>query len=127
MAVTIQIPTALRNFTGRQTEVTVEGATVGAAIAALAEQYPDIKRHLYQDDGSLRSFINIFAGDVNIKKLQGLDTPLSSGAVLMLVPAIAGGVSEGARTGEPVSVVFCNTASPPNNAASWDKVTGGVW
>jgi adenylyltransferase/sulfurtransferase len=91
MAVTIQIPTALRNFTDRQGEVRVEGATVGAAIGALAEQYPDIRRHLYQDEGGLRSFINVFAGDTNIKKLQGLDTPLADGAVLMLVPAIAGG------------------------------------
>jgi molybdopterin converting factor small subunit len=91
MAVTIQIPTALRNFTDRQGEVRVEGGTVGAAIAALAEQYPDIRQHLYQDDGGLRSFINIFAGDTNIKKLQGLDTPLADGTVLMLVPAIAGG------------------------------------
>ncbi|MDR2071042.1 MAG: MoaD/ThiS family protein [Treponema sp.] len=91
MAVTIQIPTALRNFTDRQGEVAVEGATAGAAIAALADRYPDIRQHLYQDNGGIRSFINIFAGDTNIKKLQGLDTPLSDGAVLMLVPAIAGG------------------------------------
>ncbi|MDR1617875.1 MAG: MoaD/ThiS family protein [Treponema sp.] len=95
MAVTIQIPTALRTFTDRQGEVQVEGTTAGAAIAALAEQYPDIKQHLYQDDGSLRSFINVFLEDTNIKKLQGLDTPLESGAVLMLVPAIAGGARDG--------------------------------
>jgi adenylyltransferase/sulfurtransferase len=91
MAVTIQIPTALRGFTARQSEVKVEGASVGAAITALAGAYPDIRQHLYQEDGRLRSFINVFLGDTNIKKLQGLDTPLDSGAVIMLVPAIAGG------------------------------------
>jgi adenylyltransferase/sulfurtransferase len=91
MAVTIQIPSALRNFTERQGEVKVEGATVGAAIAALAAAYPDLKPHLFQDDGGLRSFINIFLGDTNIKKLQGLETALPDGAVVMLVPAIAGG------------------------------------
>jgi molybdopterin converting factor small subunit len=91
MAITIQIPTALRSFTNRQDEVQVEGATAGAAIAALAERYPDIRQHLYQDDGSLRSFINVFLGDDNIKKLRGLDTPVENGAVLTLVPAIAGG------------------------------------
>jgi molybdopterin converting factor small subunit len=91
MAVSIQIPTALRGFTDRQGEVQVEGATAGAAIAALAERYPEIKQHLYQDDGGLRSFINVFLGDTSIKKLQGLDTPLESSAVLTLVPAIAGG------------------------------------
>ncbi|MDR2759373.1 MAG: MoaD/ThiS family protein [Spirochaetaceae bacterium] len=120
MAVTIQIPTALRNFTDRQDEVTVEGATVGAAIAALAEQYPDIRRHLYQDDNSLRSFINIFIGDTNIKKLQGLDTPLSGGAVLMLVPAIAGGKD---GTGD-IGPVPGNPARPPDNAATGAKLTG---
>jgi molybdopterin converting factor small subunit len=92
MAVTIQIPTALRTFTNRQDEVQVEGAAVGAVLTALAEQYPEIKQHLYQADGSLRSFINVFLGETNIKKLGGLDTPLENGAVLMLVPAIAGGV-----------------------------------
>jgi adenylyltransferase/sulfurtransferase len=100
MAITIQIPTALRSFTDRQSEVKVEGATVGAAVAALAEAYPAIKPHLFQDDGSLRSFINIFLGDTNIKKLRGLETSLADGAVIMLVPAIAGGGGTGgAKTG----------------------------
>jgi adenylyltransferase/sulfurtransferase len=93
MAVTIQIPTALRNFTGGLREVAVEGANVGAALAALAAAYPDIKPHLYQEDGNLRSFINVFLGETNIKKLRGLDTPLEDNAALMLVPAIAGGNS----------------------------------
>jgi adenylyltransferase/sulfurtransferase len=92
MAVTIQIPTALRNFTDRQAEVKVEAATAGEAVMALALAYPGIRAHLFQEDGGLRSFINIFAGEVNIKNLRGLDTPLADGAVLMLVPAIAGGV-----------------------------------
>jgi adenylyltransferase/sulfurtransferase len=92
MAVTIQIPTALRNFTDRKGEVSVEGDTVGAAIAAFASAYPDIKPHIYQDGkAELRSFINVFVGETNIKKLGGLDTPLSDGSVIMLVPAIAGG------------------------------------
>jgi adenylyltransferase/sulfurtransferase len=91
MAVIIQIPTALRNFSGKNGEVSVEGATVGKAIAALTEKYPEIKTHLYQEENKLRSFINVFLGETNIKKLKGLDTPLADGDVLMLVPAIAGG------------------------------------
>jgi adenylyltransferase/sulfurtransferase len=90
MAVDILIPTALRTFTDRASEVSVEGATVGEAVAALAEKYPDIKQHLYKE-GELRSFINIFVGETNIKNLQGLDTPVASGTQIMLVPAIAGG------------------------------------
>ncbi|MDR2247587.1 MAG: MoaD/ThiS family protein [Treponema sp.] len=100
MAVIIQIPTVLRNFTDRRDEVQVDGDTVGAALAALTVQYPEIKQHLYQEDGGLRSFINVFVGDANIKKLQGLDTPLTGGAVLMLVPAIAGGAGAGPRSGD---------------------------
>jgi len=88
--VTILIPTALRAFTDRQSEVQVDGATVGEAVAALAAAHPDIKQHLYQN-GELRSFINIFVGEDNIKNLDGLDTKLAPGTEIMLVPAIAGG------------------------------------
>jgi adenylyltransferase/sulfurtransferase len=92
MQVTIIIPTALRAFTDRKSEIQVEGTNVREAIAALAKTYPDIKQHLYQDNtDELRSFINIFYEDSNIKKLKGLDTPLKDGAEIMLVPAIAGG------------------------------------
>jgi adenylyltransferase/sulfurtransferase len=103
MAVTIQIPTALRAFTDRQGEAVVEAATVGEAIAALALAYPDLKQHLYQEGGTeLRSFINVFVGETNIKKLKGLDTPLPDGGTIMLVPAIAGGVHEDMQTGGQV-------------------------
>jgi adenylyltransferase/sulfurtransferase len=92
MAVTILIPTALRSFTDRKAELSVEAGTVGEAAAALAAAYPDILDHLYQDGGTeLRSFINVFVGETNIRNLQGLDTPVSPGDTIMLVPAIAGG------------------------------------
>jgi adenylyltransferase/sulfurtransferase len=91
MTVIIQIPTALRGFTERKAEAEVEGQTVGQAINALADRYPDLRRHLYQGE-NLRSFINVFVGETNIKKLDGLDTKLSGGETVMLVPAIAGGV-----------------------------------
>ena len=91
MAVIIQIPTALRGFTERKSEVEVEGRTVGEAINALAERYPDLRQHLYQGK-DLRSFINVFVGETNIKKLEGLETKLPEGETIMLVPAIAGGV-----------------------------------
>ncbi|MDR2782763.1 MAG: MoaD/ThiS family protein [Treponema sp.] len=100
MAVTIQIPTALRGFTDRRREVAVEATTVGVALAALAQTYPDIKQHLYQEGGTeLRSFINVFVGDTNIKKLKGFDTPVPDGETIMLVPAIAGGVLSDAKAG----------------------------
>jgi adenylyltransferase/sulfurtransferase len=80
--------------------VQVEAATAGAAIAALVLAYPDIKQHLYRDgETELRSFINVFVGDTNIKKLKGLDTAVPEGGTIMLVPAIAGGVYDSRQTG----------------------------
>jgi molybdopterin converting factor small subunit len=91
MSVTLLIPTALRGFTDQKTELEVTGNTVGAAISSLTSLYPDLRRHLYEDSGKLRSFINVFVGETNIKATGGLDTPLADGSVVMLVPAIAGG------------------------------------
>ncbi|MDR1560382.1 MAG: MoaD/ThiS family protein [Clostridiales bacterium] len=95
MAITIQIPTALREFTDRQSEVRVEGATVSEAIASLACAYPDIRRHLFDDGGKLRSFINLYLGDTNIRNMNGVDTPVSDGDAIMMIPAIAGGGFQG--------------------------------
>jgi adenylyltransferase/sulfurtransferase len=92
MAVTIQIPTALRAFVDRKPEVSAEGSTVGEVIANFADAHPDIRTHLYDEGGALRSFINVYLGESNIKNLNGLDTPLKDGDTIMLVPAIAGGV-----------------------------------
>jgi adenylyltransferase/sulfurtransferase len=91
MAVIIQIPTALRGFTGRKSELELEAQTVGEAIDALTGQYPELRQHLFQG-GQLRSFINVFVGETNIRKREGLDTKLSDGETIMLVPAIAGGM-----------------------------------
>jgi molybdopterin converting factor small subunit len=88
---TLLIPTALRGFVDGRASVDVSGSTVGETLADLTNKYPDIKRHIYEDGGDLRSFINIYLGEDNVKALQGLDTPVKDGAELMLVPAIAGG------------------------------------
>ncbi|MBQ9368232.1 MAG: MoaD/ThiS family protein [Victivallales bacterium] len=91
MSVTILIPTALRSFVDRKSEVEVEGGTVGEALANLAAEYPDLKHQIYEDDVKLRGFVNIFVDGTNIKKLNGLETVVAAGATVMLVPAIAGG------------------------------------
>ena len=89
--VKVLIPYALRAFTGRSAEVEVEGSTAGAVIKALADVYPDLKAHLFTDNGQLRDFINLFVGGVNINNLQKLDTPVPDNGEVMVVPAIAGG------------------------------------
>ncbi|GHV22952.1 molybdopterin synthase sulfur carrier subunit [Planctomycetales bacterium] len=91
MAITLLIPTALRSFTDRQSEVEVAAATVGDAVKALGAKYPDLNAHLFDDHGELRSFINLFVGDRKIEKPDGLTQPLADGETVMLVPAIAGG------------------------------------
>ena len=91
MSVSILIPTALRSFVDRKSEIEVEGATVGEALARLAAEYPDLKHQIYEDDMKLRGFVNIFVDGTNIKKLNGLETQVASGATVLLVPAIAGG------------------------------------
>jgi molybdopterin converting factor small subunit len=91
MAITLNIPSALRSFTDGRTAVEVNGATVGEALSDFVEKYPDIRAHLLADDGGLRSFINIYAGERNIKRSGGLDTPVRDGDSVTLVPAIAGG------------------------------------
>jgi adenylyltransferase/sulfurtransferase len=88
----VLIPYALRAFTERSAEVEVGGSTAGEAIKALADAYPDLKAHLFAEDGQLRSFINLFVGGVNINSLQGLDTPVPDNGEVMVVPAIAGGL-----------------------------------
>ena len=92
MAVSILIPAALRAYTERQAEVEVKGSTTGEVIADLAARFPDIKKHLYKDEDNLRDFINVYAGDTNIKELDGLKTAVKDGDTVMLVPAIAGGL-----------------------------------
>jgi adenylyltransferase/sulfurtransferase len=87
----VLIPYALRSFTERNAEIEVNGNTAGEAINALANAYPDIKKHLFADNGQLRDFINLFVDGKNVNSLQGLDTPVADNGEVMIVPAIAGG------------------------------------
>jgi len=91
----VLIPYALRSFTERNAEVEVSGNTAGEAINALANVYPDIKTHLFAENGQLRDFINLFVDGKNINGLQGLDTPIADNGEVMIVPAIAGGSGGG--------------------------------
>ncbi len=91
MAVSIRIPTPLRKFTAGQEEVEVEASTVGEALTALVEDHPDIKPKIMSDDGEVRRFVNIFAGDEDIRFQDKLETVLEEGDQVSIVPAIAGG------------------------------------
>ncbi len=94
MAVTVLIPTTLRSFTGRRSELELDGNTVGEVIQNLVDEYPDAKKAIFDEAGKLRTFINVFLGDTNVKKLNGFDTEVKDGDIIMLIPAIAGGSEE---------------------------------
>ena len=91
MAVTIIIPTPLRQFAGGKSEVEVAAQTAGEALNALTTQFADLKKHLYNDAGVLRNFVNVYVGDEDIRDLDGLETAVKDGGEIMIVPSIAGG------------------------------------
>jgi sulfur-carrier protein adenylyltransferase/sulfurtransferase len=89
----ILIPTPLRQYADKQDSVVLPGATVGEALNALTAKYADLKRHLYNDEGKLRSFVNVYLNDEDIRYMQKEATPLAEGDTLSIVPSIAGGAS----------------------------------
>ena len=92
MAVSVLIPTPLRNLTGGNDTVGVDAPNVSALVDALEQQHPGMSGRLRGDDGVLRRFINIYVNDEDIRFLQGADTPLKDGDQVSIVPAIAGGL-----------------------------------
>ena len=91
MSVSIQIPTALRAYTNGAAAVRVAGETAGAALEALTTDHPGLAPHLRGADGKLRSFVNVYLNDEDIRFLQKEETRLAEGDTLVLVPSIAGG------------------------------------
>jgi molybdopterin/thiamine biosynthesis adenylyltransferase/rhodanese-related sulfurtransferase/molybdopterin converting factor small subunit len=93
MSVTITIPTALRQFTGGTSRIEVEASTAGEALNQLTSQHAELRRHLYDDKNTLRSFVNIYVNEEDIRHQSGAATPIKDGDTLMIVPSIAGGAT----------------------------------
>lgn len=91
MSVKVIIPTPLRAYAGKQDSVELQASTVGEALTTLTARFHDLKRHLYADDGRLRSFVNVYVNDEDIRYLQKDATPLKQGDTVSIVPSIAGG------------------------------------
>jgi MoaD family protein len=85
------IPTPLRQYAGKQDALELKGATVSELLAQLTTQYGDLRRHLFTDDGKLRSFVNVYVNDEDIRHLQKEQTPVKDADVVSIVPSIAGG------------------------------------
>ncbi len=89
----ISIPTPLRQFTNGQDSVALEGGTVGELLDALTTQFPGLKGHLFNDEGKLRSFVNVYLNDEDIRYLQKTASPVKDGDSITIIPSIAGGVA----------------------------------
>ena len=91
MSATVRVPTQLRTLTGGASEIAVEGNTVADLLASLDAAHPGFRDRLFDDSGKLRRFVNVFVADEDVRFLQGLDTKVSEGQTVSIVPAVAGG------------------------------------
>jgi molybdopterin converting factor small subunit len=91
MATKILIPTPLRPYTDKQEAVEATGATIGELLTDLTTKYAGLKAHLYNEQGKLRSFVNIYLNDEDIRYMQKDQTPVAAGDTVSIIPSVAGG------------------------------------
>jgi molybdopterin converting factor small subunit len=87
----VRIPPVLRNATGGQREVQVSGSTLAEVLDALYEEHPGVRTQLQTQDGELHKFVNVYVNNEDVKLGQWLDTPVSEGDTILILPAMAGG------------------------------------
>jgi molybdopterin converting factor small subunit len=87
----IHIPTPLRQYAGKQAAVEVQAASIGDALTGLVAKHPELRRHLYTDDGKLRAFVNVYLNDEDVRYLQKEATAVKDSDTISIVPSIAGG------------------------------------
>jgi MoaD family protein len=91
VSVQVKIPTVLRKHTDGQALLEASGKTIGQLVEDIAGRFPEFKAKVVGDDGKLHRFINVYANDEDIRYLEGLDTKVSDGDVVSILPAVAGG------------------------------------
>jgi sulfur-carrier protein len=91
MSVTVRIPTILRTYTGGESEVTAEGATLADVLDDLEAKYAGVRARILDDAGDIRRFVNVYVGNDDVRFLDGLATATPDGAQLSIIPAVAGG------------------------------------
>ena len=90
----IQIPSPLRQYSGKHASVEIPAKTVGEALTGLVALHPELKRHLYTDEGKLRAFVNVYLNDEDMRYLQKEATAVKDGDTISIVPSIAGGAND---------------------------------
>jgi sulfur-carrier protein len=91
VSVSVRIPTILRTFTGGESEVKAEGATLSEVVADLDANHPGIAGRILDDNGKIRRFVNVYVGDEDVRFAEGLDTATPEGVQISIIPAVAGG------------------------------------
>src|SRR5947208_4176220 len=119
---TILIPTPLRPYTDKQDAVEADGATIGELLADLTRRHSGLKAHLYNDQGKLRSFVNIYVNDEDIRYLQKEQTPVAAGDTVSIIPSVAGG----APTEAPATPKPQGEGGPATPTSQRDKGGEGV-
>jgi molybdopterin converting factor small subunit len=89
--VKILIPTPLRQYADKQSSVELPASTVGEALQGLISKHPDLRKHLYNDHGKLRAFVNLYLNEDDVRYLQHEQTPVNTADTLSIIPSIAGG------------------------------------
>ncbi len=102
-AIPIYIPTPLRSYSGGKAQVEVDAATVGEALKTLVGRFREMEKHLYDGEGGLRRFVNVYRNDEDVRHLQGPETPLRAGDTISIVPSIAGGRPDAGAGARPVA------------------------
>ena len=91
MSVSVRIPTILRTYTGDDSTVSADGATLAEVVDSLESQYPGIKARIVDEDGALRRFVNIYVAEEDVRFAEGLATTTPDGTQISIIPAVAGG------------------------------------
>ena len=91
MSATVRVPTQLRSLTGGLAELEIDGSTVGEILGNIDSAYPGLGERIFDENGSLRRFVNVFLADEDVRFLSGMETVVNDNQVLSIVPAVAGG------------------------------------
>jgi len=88
---TVIIPTPLRKFTNNTAKVNVEASNINEVVSSITTEFPELKKHLLDENGRIRTFVNVFVGDDDIRDLKQEETKVNASTIISIVPAIAGG------------------------------------
>lgn len=122
---TVRIPAALRDYTDGRAVVVVAAPTVGDALEMLARAHPRLRRHLYTEQGALRSYVNVFVNENDVRALNGTATPVQADDTLVIVPSIAGGADAGDLTSAELLRYSRHIALPELGIAGQQKLKHG--